>query len=357
MATLDEQLNDDDFRDLVQPSFANKLLEAVSTPIVGLLEALNMPGEFLRGALVGKIGKRLSGEDFFKKLGVNDPGFFLSLAGEFVDPLLFAGSITGLTKAGKAAKLTSQITDEIRVLRAARSAAPAAEANKIALRLRDLQKSLSARLEKPISAIGPDDFLAATRLEQVAKGQRGLSFTIPFTSKEFAKTTFLNEPLEKLIAKIPLAAVAEQPLVKKFKGLFSTSAKSGIGTIFRKLDEVRTADRVKSADDTLAGLKDEIDKEIEGIVKRRRVSEIAAREELKGNVIATQSALGAPEKLRKLGQQIIDATNEKVAFLRDERDALIKQNIVGKSEKEAFGISSEITKDFAKKIEKEMRSD
>lgn len=68
------------------------LLDAIMGLGSGVLDALDMPGSYLRGALAGRPGDRLSGQEMLSEWGMDDPGAAMGFGAELIaDPLNILG--------------------------------------------------------------------------------------------------------------------------------------------------------------------------------------------------------------------------------------------------------------------------
>lgn len=246
-----QPLDPEFLKELENPSFFEQTINAVFTPINFALDILDTPAGVVRDTLAGESfnsvidgifnpDKRATGRDVLNNVfGPTDKEDRLSLGGfdigsfataVVLDPLLFTGSITGLTKSGRAAQSLAQNSIRKEAIdEALRLARVSGDPNSISSLTRisnDLQSSISAAEKAGVTPIASklDEFsiFRPSFAEQLDAGHRGFSLSIPFSDKEFVPTAlnkFLEKPLEFGFSAI------DQLTPRKFEEFFRSSPK------------------------------------------------------------------------------------------------------------------------------------
>lgn len=246
----------------LEPSITRQVLNTIFTPIRPILDALNYPGDTIRGLITGKglqsfipgEENRTSGQDVIEHFGGTPHegilGVIESIGVELAtDPLLLGvSSITGLTRAGKLAQELSRIKEGL-------AAGDALNALKIESKLPaalrgfgneafNLNRASMASRSSELTASGVKP-LAATRAEQIAQGQRGVSIALPEwinealgleRSAEYVPQT-LNKvlaPVNKLIGRTG-EAIVDTTIGKKIKEMFKSTADNPITQAFHDM--------------------------------------------------------------------------------------------------------------------------
>lgn len=248
-----------------EPGYLSKAADLFLTPIKTAFDILDAPAGVVRDTLAGRDintiindivdpENRATGRELLRNWGVNDE---LGVIGGFdaasiiteiaTDPMIFTGSVVGKTKEGaKAARLTEaldnikfiskKVEDGERALRLVNDAGElnhgidlALMADKAALQKEQLiVNTLMESGTKP---------LAATRREQIELGQRGLSFSTPFSKEDWIVPVGVNKLLAPVMDKVGGVLDAAVDLGKNswagktLKELFSTSKETKIGSI------------------------------------------------------------------------------------------------------------------------------
>lgn len=208
---------------LDNPSTFDQILNLVATPISTILDVLDTPGGIVRNALAGKDitpgifdpSQRASGRDVLTNLfgattkderlslGGFDIGSFLTAV--VTDPLLYTGSFTGLTKAGRAASELSKAKQAQGLITKALEILPEGNIEARTLLTKQLDDSIGA-IER-LTRKGATDLAQATKQgdifqsaikNQLEAGQRGFSVSVPFFNAEFTPTGF-NRSLAPVI--------------------------------------------------------------------------------------------------------------------------------------------------------------
>jgi hypothetical protein len=332
-----------------EPSWLSKAWEYGTTPITGALKLLSLPGEYTRGLLAGKFGERLSGRQLLDEWGIapRGTGFdWTGLAAEFIDPLMFAGSITGFTKVGKAAKTADALVDRTKILKGLIEATvdPAAKAA-IGEHLSQAETSLKGLIDSGLTKIaGSEKYLASTRLAQVQAGQRGLSLVGDIQLPKFA-----NEALEGIVAKLPSIQTPE-----KLRRWFSTAKKSLLGDISSQVDVNLLSKKITETDAKLIDLQKMADGEVNRMVSTGVAGSVEEGKELLGKQVKDiQASLGAPERYRQFLDEMntLEQTKGELAAQRLEKGR-IKELSKATSEIEREAIQQKYTRVLDLKTQK-----
>ncbi len=318
-----------------------RALGAVAAPVLSLAHFLDTPAGWIRGALAGddlneiisdtfEPMERATGADVLKKLfgRRKKEGFDpLALGTEILlDPLIFTGSVTGLTKAGRAglklSKAESRLAFKTSKLKQAKAAFPA---ETDPLKLKELVERTAPNLYDDIASEtkfidklkgeGVQDLIkGATRTEEIARGQRGLSFSIPFARGEIVPTE-----LNKVLAPInELVGTGRKtlthpfgPITEKWKKYFSTAAKTEVGQLTIDAENVLNANTRQNLERTRKVIKKEYDELV--------TLGHATKEEIDKKLAAGIEWFGSPKKIR--GNYI-----KSLDLHRSELDSAIEQS-------------------------------
>lgn len=282
------------------PSIFNQILNAVATPISFSLDVLDTPAGIVRDFAAGESAdsiiqgifnpdKRATGRDVLNNIfGYTDNPFTVggfdvgSFATALVlDPLLFTGSVTGLTKAGRAAEsLANNLVSRSAAQKALDLAEKIAPDPTVLKATREIVTDLDQTIKRAVDAgvkplerkIDESGIFRPLFKQQIDAGHRGFSLSLPFVEGEFVPTE-LNRLLEKPFQ--ALSTVKEAITPKFVNRLFKSTPDQLELRVLKDLNkkiqrEAQITDVINYLPETLASVDDFDRTRILAVIKEKK---------------------------------------------------------------------------------------
>lgn len=314
----------------VIPQETRGITDTIFAPIVTLSHILDTPASIFRGIFAGKDvndilagimnpTKRATGREVLSNLGVTQDfgkigSFDLGSLGTeiLLDPLIFTSSITGLTKAGRAAKVLSesgktiersgQILKNIQTIHGLKTLEEAgALAPEVLATYSGALKRQKGLLEQGITT------LAGTRKEQIAAGQRGLGFSVLGYGPEIIPKELnvaLTKPIEAANKGWDVISGATGKLAAPFRSAFSTKKLTEPGQFFTDMGDFAVA----VSDQKLEKVSRKLEQQFKELAKSTKVP----IEEAKKTILEGVLFQGRPEAIELHFKNSLDLVNEKL---------------------------------------------